>query len=77
MNTAGSSVSLSLWELVLVSINSVYLFISFACFQVLPGNVHYFAKNRKKKKKKLILSSLANLRGTLIKRDSASFPQKA
>lgn len=52
MNTAGSSVSLSLWELVLVSINSVYLFISFACFQVLPGNVHYFAKNRKKKKKK-------------------------
>ena len=76
MNTAGSSVSLSLWELVLVSINSVYLFISFACFQVLPGNIHYFAKNRKKKKK-LILSSLANLRGTLIKRDSASFPQKA
>lgn len=74
MNTAGSYVSLSLWEL--VSINPVTCSSRWLAFMSYLG-IYIILQRIEEKKKKLILPSLANLRGTLIKRDSASFPQKA
>lgn len=74
MNTAGSYVSLSLWEL--VSINPVTCSARWLAFMSYLG-IYIILQRIEEKKKKLILPSLANLRGTLIKRDSASFPQKA
>ena len=65
MNTAGSYVSLSLWEL--VSINPVTCSARWLAFMSYLG-IYIILRRIEEKKKKIILPSLANLRGTLIKK---------
>ena len=65
MNTAGSYVSLSLWEL--VSINPVTCSARWLAFMSYLG-IYIILRRIEEKKKKLILPSLANLRGNLIKK---------